>query len=236
MANGRLRGYVGALYRRFWRSTLNWTLWPDPLRVRGYTHCSLARLRALQRHVATIHRSGIPGVAVECGVAEGGSAAAIALALQRADDPRPLILFDTFAGLPPPSANDPDYDVAVEFTGACAGSVADVRQLFATLRLPEPVCIPGLFEHIVAETETGPIALLHLDGDWYDSTMSCLRALWPRLVEGGILQIDDYGYWQGCQKAVTEYLGPQAPLEHIDGVGVWLQKSNRFRVPGDASI
>jgi hypothetical protein len=198
---------------------------PDVVRVRGYTRCSLARLRALQRHVGEIQTRGLRGVVVECGVAQGGSAAAIMMALARGSDPLELILFDTFAGLPPPSVEDPDYDLAVEYTGSCAGSLDEVRQLFHALRLPAPRCIQGLFQDTLHRTETGPIALLHLDGDWYESTMTCLRVLWPRVVAGGFVQIDDYGYWQGCRKAVTEYFGDQQPVLHdIDGVGVWLQK------------
>ncbi|MDZ7771609.1 MAG: TylF/MycF/NovP-related O-methyltransferase [Balneolaceae bacterium] len=50
------------------------------------------------------------------------------------------------------------------------------------------------------------IALLRLDTDWYDSTRHELETLYPRLVPGGVLIIDDYGHWQGAQKAVDEYL------------------------------
>jgi asparagine synthase (glutamine-hydrolysing) len=51
----------------------------------------------------------------------------------------------------------------------------------------------------------GPIALAHLDGDWYESTMTCLTHIWPALSVGGVMQLDDYGEWQGCRKAVDEF-------------------------------
>ena len=50
------------------------------------------------------------------------------------------------------------------------------------------------------------IAVLRLDTDWYESTLHELEYLFPRLVKGGIIIIDDYGHWQGCKKAVDEYI------------------------------
>jgi O-methyltransferase len=50
------------------------------------------------------------------------------------------------------------------------------------------------------------IALLRLDGDWYESTMDCLKYLFPKVVQKGIIIIDDYFTWEGCSKAVHDYL------------------------------
>jgi len=49
------------------------------------------------------------------------------------------------------------------------------------------------------------IAVLRLDTDWYESTRCELEQLFPRLSEGGVLIIDDYGHWEGCRRAVDEY-------------------------------
>ena len=49
------------------------------------------------------------------------------------------------------------------------------------------------------------LSLLRLDTDWYESTKMELEVLYPRLVKGGILIIDDYGLWEGCRRAVDEY-------------------------------
>ena len=71
------------------------------------------------------------------------------------------------------------------------------------------------------ETEAS-IALLQLDGDWYESTMVCLQNLFPLVVEDGLVIIDDYGTWDGCTKAVHAYLsehdGPEAVRYSPDGV------------------
>ena len=50
------------------------------------------------------------------------------------------------------------------------------------------------------------IALLRLDTDFYDSTKCELEYLFPKLSEGGILIVDDYGRWQGSRKATDEYI------------------------------
>ena len=60
-------------------------------------------------------------------------------------------------------------------------------------------------ETIPATLPDGPIALLRLDTDWYESTQHELIHLYPRLTAGGVLIIDDYGHWDGCRKAVDEY-------------------------------
>ncbi len=49
------------------------------------------------------------------------------------------------------------------------------------------------------------MALAHLDGDWYASTMTCLTRIAPLLSVGGRFVIDDYDTWSGCRTAVDEY-------------------------------
>ncbi len=58
------------------------------------------------------------------------------------------------------------------------------------------------------DTITGdePVALAHIDGDWYESVRTCLERIGPRLSPGGVMVIDDYFYWSGCRTAVDEFL------------------------------
>ena len=61
------------------------------------------------------------------------------------------------------------------------------------------------------------ISILRLDTDWYESTKMELDILYPKLVKGGILIIDDYGHWKGARKAVDEYfLGKKVVKNFID--------------------
>jgi O-methyltransferase len=175
--------------------------------VADHTWLPPARLKALEQHVAYIERQRVPGAVVECGVAAGGSAAVLGMALDRWASQRALYLFDTFEGLPAPSENDPDYEKAVQWTGQCRGTLEDVQSFFAELRMSKTRLkfVPGLFQDTLPQTATGSIALAHLDGDWYESTLTCLKAVWPQLSVGGVMQLDDYGTWQGCRTATDEF-------------------------------
>lgn len=75
----------------------------------------------------------------------------------------------------------------------------------------------GWFEETVPKyaSEDPVIALLRLDGDWYDSTSICLEHLFPRVSVGGLVIIDDYGQWDGCTRAVHDYLSSVSAVESI---------------------
>jgi len=169
----------------------------------------------------------IPGAFVECGVAEGGTALLLGMIAKRQG--RRLWVFDTFEGLPPLTANDPDYDKAVTFTGLCRGELPDIERLFRAHGVwDRTTAVKGLFQDTLPCTDLPDIAFMHLDGDWYDSTRACLTYLWPRLAPGGIVQFDDYGAWQGCRKAVDEYSADQPiRVEMIDDHGAVIRKPLR---------
>lgn len=203
--------------------------------VRPYTMLNHSRARALYEAVRSVVAAKIPGDLVECGVARGGSAALLALTLRSLLDatssvnlPRRVFAFDTFAGLPPPTRDDPDYEIARDWTGQCRGDEAEVRALFCDLGIADLTeCIKGTFQETLPVWRSGPIALLHLDGDWYESVRVCLDCLWDRVSPGGIVQIDDYGAWAGARKAVDEFMharGIARPLKYIDPTGRQLIK------------
>ena len=47
------------------------------------------------------------------------------------------------------------------------------------------------------------VAFAHLDGDWYESTLTCLERIGPHIVRGGRFVLDDYWMSSGCRKAAT---------------------------------
>jgi O-methyltransferase len=51
-----------------------------------------------------------------------------------------------------------------------------------------------------------PIAVLRLDADWSESTLTCLKHLYPHVAPGGVVIIDDYWAWDGCARAVHEFV------------------------------
>lgn len=213
-------------------------------RVRPYTMTSPERVMALCQSIAYLEARGIAGAIVECGVWKGGSMMAAALALRSLGSTRrQLYLFDTFDGMPPPGPEDRDLHGrhAAEWlcedssfgekVRACCG-LAEVREAMRrTGYLPEKIVFtPGRVEDTLPALAPERIALLRLDTDWYESTAHELDSLWPRLVEGGVLIVDDYGHWQGAQQAVDEFFarnGLNLPLHTIDYTARLVVKTDR---------
>jgi tetratricopeptide (TPR) repeat protein len=215
--------------------------------VRPHTMMPEKRLYHLYTLARRICQEDRPGHFVECGVARGGSTALLALVIQRhSKRPRRHFAFDTFAGMPEPTAYDTQNGVPADDTGwgtgTCAGSLEGVRQVCKTLGVSDVVTlVPGYFEDTLAgaKPEVGPIALLHLDADWYASTMTILSELYDQVISGGFMQFDDYGCWEGCQKATDEFQqhrGLTFPLAPVPGdhQGMWMEKArvqgSRFKV------
>jgi Macrocin-O-methyltransferase (TylF) len=195
-------------------------------RIKPLTMCSYARLLALHRSVLYLEANQIPGDIVECGVAHGGSAAMMALTLGK--QTRRLWLFDTFEGLPAPTEADPDRHIASLYTGAFRASVEEVQSSFQKLGIAHAATIvPGLFQDTLPQWGTRAIALLHVDGDWYESVRATLDNLYDHVSPGGIIQLDDYGHWAGARRAVDEFMKSRhikQALRYIDFSGRQLIK------------
>jgi O-methyltransferase len=202
-------------------------------RVGRYTMTTPPRVYALVRAVEYVAARGIPGAIVECGVWRGGSMMAAALTLQRlgATD-RDLYLYDTFAGMPPPSEADTTRsgeraaDLLAQNDDSshiwAIASLEDVREAVLSVGYPQERIhfVEGLVEETLPANAPEQIALLRLDTDWYASTKHELEHLYPRLSPGGVLIVDDYGHWQGARRAVDEYFAGNAVtllLNRIDG-------------------
>ena len=192
-------------------------------RVRPLTMCSNARLRGLYRAVHYIVANKIPGDVVECGTARGGSAALMALAGKGLGDNRPVWAFDTFEGLPAPTSADPDYEIANLYTGSCVGRIEEVQRALNDLGVAQQVrLVKGLFQETLPGAPLKSVALLHLDCDWYESVKFCLKTLYDKLSPGAVVQLDDYGHWQGARRAVDEFFqerGLVTKLQRIDYSG-----------------
>lgn len=225
-------------------------------RVQPYTMTSPERGRALWTAVNTVLDNGIPGCFVECGVWRGGSALLMVLTLlSRGVRNREIFLFDTFAGMTPPGPLDRDHhgaeadalmagaqgpEIAALVKAACP--LDEVRALLEAsgydMRLVH--FVEGDVGETLPRTQTLRIALLRLDTDFYDSTLAELHHLYPRLVRGGVLIIDDYGHWQGARQAVEDYFAdPAVPFRHpmlwaIDYTGrggVKIEDDERIEIP-----
>lgn len=181
--------------------------------VRPYTMMSEARLRAIYTNARRICEEDLEGNFVECGVAAGGSSALLAHIIKKyTKRPRLLYCFDTFEGMPRPTSADVHRGVPADATGwgtgTCAAPMASLTKVVDQLDAGDVVRpVKGLFCETLPQTRQsiGEIALLHLDGDWYESTRDILLNLYDLVLTGGYLQVDDYGHWEGCRKALDEF-------------------------------
>jgi O-methyltransferase len=200
------------------------------LRVHPHTMLDYPRVATLYELANTVERERVPGVYVECGVARGGSSALVGSVLRRSG--RQLWLFDSWEGLPDPGEDDVSVYGKVGYKGMDLAGKEEVQELlFQRFRLPRDRyrLVKGWFRDTLPahRDDIGSIALLHLDGDWYESIMVCLEQLYELVVPGGYVAIDDYGYWKGCKKAVDEFVTRNAlaiDLMDVDGVSVFFRK------------
>jgi O-methyltransferase len=210
-------------------------------RVRRYTMTSPRRIAALCDAVEHAVRAEVPGAIVECGVWKGGSMMAAALTLLRLDAAdRDLYLFDTFAGMPPPTAEDvfsayDGYSPMRHWKRRRRGdqplesswhhvSAGEVRAAVLSTGYPEERVhlVEGRVEDTLPGAAPDAIAVLRLDTDWYQSTRHELEQLYPLLSPGGVLIVDDYGHYEGARRAVEEYFaahGGRPLLSRIDYTG-----------------
>lgn len=152
------------------------------------------------------------GSVVECGTWRGGMAAGM---MSIAGPSRHYHFFDSFEGLPP--AQQIDGEKAIQFQkdvnhpgfyNNCTASIDEFMALMREQPVPQEQIhtYKGWFNETLPDYPGSEIAILRLDGDWYESTIECLEALYPRLVTGGCVIIDDYDDYQGCSRAVHDYL------------------------------
>jgi hypothetical protein len=205
---------------------------------REQTMTSVERMHALSHATRYLAENGIRGAFVECGVWRGGSVMLMAATLLRCGDvTHDLWLYDTFDGMTAPADEDMQAmsgrraaDILREeqrtpdnpFWGIAPREIvgSNLRRTgypFERLRLVE-----GDVAATIPAAAPSEIALLRLDTDWYASTRHELEQLYPRLVRGGVLIIDDYGYWRGARKATDEFfatLHPRPLLHRIDYTG-----------------
>jgi len=203
--------------------------------IRPYTMLPYTNLVQLYELVKYCEINEILGDFVECGVWKGGSSALMALGSLNncKNEPRTLHLFDIFSEI---CAPDPDKDgerAMREAKKFNSKFIENKKELFSLKGIYDAYGGPGslsqnqeLFYNIIkypkakvhfhegwfqdtlpiVKNEISKIAILRLDGDWYESTKVCLENLYDKVVKGGVIIIDDYGTYEGCKKAVDEFI------------------------------
>jgi O-methyltransferase len=153
----------------------------------------------------------VKGCVIECGVWRGGMSAGMAEVLGR---DREYFLFDSFEGLPPATARDGEYaknwqkdTQGAAYYDNCRAPADFAEQAMKLSGAPKYKLVKGWFENTLPPfVPPCPIAVLRLDGDWYESTMTALESLFKYVARDGVVILDDYYAWDGCSRAVHDFL------------------------------
>lgn len=196
------------------------------------TMVGLKRLDNLQNCIVDVLRKGVPGDLMETGVWRGGASIFMRAVLKAYSvHDRSVWLADSFQGLPKPDPvrypadrNDTLWQIA-----SLAVSLDEVKANFRRYGLLDEQVrfLPGWFRATLPAAPVERLALLRLDGDMYESTILALEHLYPKLLPGGYLIIDDYAL-PNCQAAVDEFRahrGISEKLLPIDRYAKFWQRS-----------
>ncbi|MEI8395488.1 MAG: TylF/MycF/NovP-related O-methyltransferase [Rhodospirillaceae bacterium] len=222
MSSGR-PGYPDIDDDLFWRLHDRW---------RPHSLLSVERLYSLYTVMGFLAGSGLHGAVVECGVWRGGAAALCAATLAwLGDTERAFYLFETFDGFPE-DVREPVFDGSVlthdNWHRDDVQAVVETNLRATGYPTDRIHLIRGRVEDSLPCRAPETIAHLHLDTDCYGSTLHELRTLYPRVVTGGLVSIDDYGHFSDCARAVTEYFAGTAVFLHrIDYTGRLIIKSGQ---------
>ena len=164
---------------------------------------------------------GIEGDIVECGVSIGHGALLFLLLSQYLGVERTYYGFDSFEGFPDPVAKDETTPITSKDFWANPPEI--VLRVLRDGRVPERIVrdrvklVKGFFDQTLSSYE-GKIALLHLDGDLYESYKVSLDVLYRKVVRGGIIMFDEYAdpRWVGARKAIDEFFAdkPEVVVPH----------------------
>lgn len=190
------------------------------IRSKKLTYLSNKKLASLAGTCHAIEQAHLPGILIEAGCALGGSAILIA---SLKNSGRPMFIHDVFGMIPPPTKEDTKdvqdrYRTIVE--GKSNGIGGDkyygyqenlyevVKSNLMSFGINCEQQSVSLIKGLVQDTMKidQPVALAHVDVDWYEPVMTCLKCIFPKLVIGGSIVLDDYHDWGGCRKATDEYL------------------------------
>lgn len=215
-----------------------WSMAKNIFHAMPYSLVGVGGLEVTYKAVKDVCERNIPGDLIELGVARGGCAALMASVAFNEEIcgkmERKLWLFDSYEGLPEPTAMDFNCELGNGTgehvrplpKGSCLGQLDEVKDLmFNKNNFPcdRIEFVKGWFNITVPvkKNKIKEIAVLRIDGDWYESTKCCLENLYDHVTPGGYIIIDDYQSCYGCKRAVDEYVQKKAiqPDIKFDGRG-----------------
>lgn len=180
-----------------------------------YLTAPINRISKFATHLELFRRaSGLAGDIVECGVFKGASLSKFIKFRALFENPfsKKIIAFDTF-GEYPEAQCEKDVDKRRQFIEEAGSKSIEKERLISVLRKLDLYKNIELVEGNILDTVPAykaknphlKISLLHVDVDLYEATDICLKELYPLVVKGGIVILDDYGAFAGANKAIDEF-------------------------------
>lgn len=191
----------------------------------------LARFDNLRACIESVIHHGVPGDLIEAGAWRGGASIFMRAVLRRLDvTDRIVWVADSFEGLPEPDPARFPHEARMHASAVMnrrykrfASGLDEVRSNFAKFDLLDEQVrfLKGWFKDTLPAAPIERLAVLRLDGDYYQSTMDALDSLYGKLSPGGYTIVDDYGEigWTSCSQAVDEFRaahGITEPLIRVD--------------------
>ncbi len=196
-----------------------------------YSMCQKPEVDQMAYIIKKIKENHIVGSIVETGVWRGGMGMWIKNLTKYYRDDRPIYLYDTFDFFPDAiNSTDKKIHPITEILFDKKYTLDRIKANFRKYNLLDKniYFVKGLINDTVPSTNPGPISVLRLDSDYYDSTMTVLEHYYPLVSIGGYIIVDDYhNYYVGCRKAVDEFrnkYGITNPLIGAVDHGVYWEK------------
>lgn len=199
----------------------------------AHTCVPLVRLDNVEACVKAVIENDVPGDLIETGVWRGGTTIFMRAILQVLGVTDRLVwVADSFRGLPEPDAERFPKEAQAhrsegmkEDLGFLAVSLEEVKRNFDRYGLLDDQVrfLEGWFEDTLPSAPIDRIAVLRLDGDYYQSTMDALQSLYDKVSPGGFVIVDDYGEdaWTYCRQAVDEFRGSRGIEDELVSVDQW---------------
>ena len=209
------------------------------IRGHAFTMTPLARLDNTRRCIEDVLARGVPGDVIETGVWRGGMTIFMrAIFAAHGVTDRRVWVADSFQGLPEPDAGRFPIEARAHASRTMAEdfkhfsvSEAEVRANFAAFGLLDDQVrfVVGWFKDSLPAAPIDRLSVIRLDGDYYESTLDALTALYDKLSPGGYVIVDDYGekMWTYCRRAVDDFRkarGIDAPLVRVDSKSYFWQR------------
>lgn len=181
--------------------------------IRANTLVDTPRLEVILKQLKAIQF--LPGYAAEVGVYKGGTARLIAQNFNKK-----IVLADTFEGMP--EVTELDLHRKGDFADTSVEHVMSVVQ--ADVKILKGLAPKTLIDGLHKDA---PFSFVHLDVDIYTSVKECLEYFYPKMVERGVIIIDDYNEpdCPGAKKAVDEFLAdkPEKLIETIQSQAMFIK-------------